>query len=163
MYQKMTRDGRSGERADPWGSFDAYVQLIRALLPRATGVAIFDAAGEMRWTSETTTGPDLALLIEEILPYALADRNSAGDMRVLGGTMPVYACWLRNDSGELLAIVAVVCRANGAIDASGRGFSLAHAFLRPALECMRRDLLARALIDDLTGTVTALDRDLELL
>jgi diguanylate cyclase (GGDEF)-like protein len=163
MYQKMTRDGRSGERADPWGSFEPYVQLIRALLPRATSVAIFDAKGEMRWTNETTTGPDLALLIEEILPNAQDDRASAGELRVLGGTMPVYACWLRNDTGDLLAIVAVVCRANGAVDTDSRGFSLAHAFLRPALECMRRDLLARALIDDLTGTVSALDRDLELL
>jgi diguanylate cyclase (GGDEF)-like protein len=133
------------------------------LLPRASSVAIFDAAGEMRWTNETTTGPDLAQLIEEVLPQARADRTSAGELRVLGGTLPVYACWLRNDTGDLLAIVAVVCRGTGALDADGRGFSLAHAFLRPALEIMRRDLLARALIDDLTGTVTALDRDLELL
>ncbi|HEU4623563.1 MAG TPA: EAL domain-containing protein [Steroidobacteraceae bacterium] len=160
----MTKDGRSGtERAAAWGSFEPYVQLIRALLPRASSVAVFDAAGEMRWTSETTIGPDLVQLIEEILPNARADRSGAGELRVLGGTTPVYACWLRNDNGDLLAILAIVCRGNGSIDSTGRGFSLAHAFLRPALECMRRDLLARALIDDLTGTVTALDRDLELL
>ena len=73
----MTRDGRSGDRADPWGSFEPYVQLIRALLPRASSVAIFDANGEMRWTSETTTGPDLAHLIEELLPNARADRVSS--------------------------------------------------------------------------------------
>ena len=157
-------DGRSAERPDPWGSFEPYVQLIRSLLPRATSVAIFDAAGELRWTSETTTGPDLVHLIEEILPHAREDRAGAGDLRMLAGNVPVYACWLRNDSAELIAIVAVVCRANGAGDAGeSRSFSLTHAFLRPALECMRRDLLARALIDDLTGTVTALDRDLELL
>jgi diguanylate cyclase (GGDEF)-like protein len=157
-------DGRSGERPDPWGSFEPYVQLIRSLLPRATSVAIFDAAGEMRWTSEATIGPDLAQVIEAVLPTALADRSSAGEMRMLGGNLPVYSCWLRNDAGHLIAIVAVVCRANGSGDLTdGRGFSLAHAFLRPALECMRRDLLARALIDDLTGTVSALDRDLELL
>jgi len=159
----MNTGGRSGERPDPWGSFEPYVQLIRSLLPRATSVAIFDADGEMRWTSETTTGPDLVHLIEEILPQAREDRTGAGDLRVLGGNMPVYACWLRDESGDLIAIVAVVCRAGGAADTDGRSFSLTHAFLRPALECMRRDLLARALIDDLTGTVTELDRDLELL
>ena len=160
----MTTDGRSGERPDPWGSFEPYVQLIRSLLPRATSVAIFDGAGEMRWTSETTTGPDLGNLIEEILPNAREDRSHAGELHLLAGNLPVYNCWLRNDAGNLIAIVAVVCRANGSVDHNdGRGFSLAHAFLRPALECMRRDLLARALIDDLTGTVTALDRDLELL
>jgi diguanylate cyclase (GGDEF)-like protein len=161
----MITDGRGGERPDPWGSFEPYVQLIRSLLPRATSVAIFDAAGEMRWTSETTTGPDLAHLIEEILPRASADRTGAGELLMLAGTQPVYTCWLRNDANELLAIVAVVCRASGGVtvDADGRGFALAHAFLRPALECMRRDLLARALIDNLTGAVTSLDRDLELL
>jgi diguanylate cyclase (GGDEF)-like protein len=160
----MTKDGRSGERPDPWGSFEPYVQLIRSLLPRATSVAIFDAAGEMRWTSETTIGPDLAQVIEDSLPTAREDRNSAGELGMLPGNLPVYCCWLRNDAAHLIAIVAVVCRANGSVDLSDeRAFSLAHAFLRPALECMRRDLLARALIDDLTGAVSALDRDLELL
>jgi diguanylate cyclase (GGDEF)-like protein len=159
----MTTNGRSGERPALWGSFEPYVQLIRSLLPRASSVAIFDAQGEMRWSSETTTGPDLAHFIEEILPHARDADDSAGEMRLLGGDQPVYACWLRNDAGELIAIVAVVCRGNGAAEVEGRSFSLAHAFVRPALECMRRDLLARAAIDDLTSTVTSLDRDLELL
>src|SRR5262245_38514781 len=99
----MTTDGRFNGRTDAWGAFEPYVQLIRALLPRAASVAIFDATGEMRWTSETTTGPDLVQLIEEILPHASADRTGAGELRVLGGNQPVYACWLRHDSGELLA------------------------------------------------------------
>jgi diguanylate cyclase (GGDEF)-like protein len=159
----MIREGRSGERPDPWGSFEPYVQLIRSLLPRATGVAIFDAEAELRWTSETTTGPDLGQLIEEVLPHARQDRTGAGDLRMLAGNLPVYMCWLRNEAGDLIAIVAVVCRGNGPVDTDGRGFQLVYALLRPALECMRRDLLARALITNLTTTVTSLDRDLELL
>lgn len=154
---------RTGERPALWGSFEPYVQLIRSLLPRAASVAIFDADGEMRWTSETTTGPDLAQFIEEILPQARADREGCGQLRMLPGELPVYACWLRSDTGDLIAIVAVVCRSNSTADTDGRGFSLAHAFMRPALECMRRDLLARATISDLSSTVTSLDRDLELL
>src|SRR5262245_50679958 len=111
----MITDERNGERPRPWGSFEPYVQLIRSLLPRATSVAIFDAAGEMRWSSETTTGPDLALLVEEILPSARASRDGAGEMRLLGGTHPVYTCWLRDDAGNLLAIVTVVCRSGGSV------------------------------------------------
>jgi diguanylate cyclase (GGDEF)-like protein len=160
----MITEGRNAERPDPWGSFEPYVQLIRSLLPRATSVAIFDAVGELRWTSETTTGPDMVHLIDEVLPHARGDRTGAGDLRMLAGNIPVYVCWLRNDASDLIAIVAVTCRASGPSDApESRSFSLTHAFLRPALECMRRDLLARALIDDLTGTVSSLDRDLELL
>jgi diguanylate cyclase (GGDEF)-like protein len=159
----MTPIGRSAEQSDPWGSFEPYVQLIRSLLPRATSVAIFDAGGDMRWTNETTTGPDLANLVEDALPNARKSKDSAGEMRVLGGSVPVYICWLRNDAGALLAIVAVLSRANGATEADSRGFSLAYALLRPALECLRRDLLARAAIDDLSRSVSSLDKDLELL
>jgi diguanylate cyclase (GGDEF)-like protein len=133
-------------------------------MPRAISVTVFDADGEMRWTSETTTGPDLANLVDDVLPSARQDRTGAGELRMLEGGLPVYFCWLRNDLQSLVAIVAVVCRPNstGESDAS-RSFSLAHAFLRPALECLRRDLLARTLIDDLSKSVTSLDKDLELL
>jgi diguanylate cyclase (GGDEF)-like protein len=153
-----------GERTDPWGSFEPYAQLIRSLMPRAISVTVFDAGGAMRWTSETTTGPDLVNLLEDVMPNARQNYASAGELRVLEGGLPVYFCWLRNDLRALVAIVAVVCRpsSSGESDAA-RSFSLAHAFLRPALECMRRDLLARSLIDDLNRSVTSLDKDLELL
>ena len=153
-----------GERMDPWGSFEPYAQLIRSLMPRAISVSVFDAAGEMRWTSETTTGPDLVNLVGDVLSNARGQRDSAGELRLLEGSLPVYFCWLRNDLKALVAIVAVVCRPNstGESDAA-RSFTLAHSFLRPALECMRRDLLARTLIDDLNRSVTSLDKDLELL
>jgi len=154
------------EAQDPWGSFEPYAQLIRSLLPRATGVALFDAQGEMRWTSETTTGPDLAHLVEAALPTARQDRQSSGETQMLDDA-PVYLFWLRNDSDRLTAIVVVSCRANANAstnaEADARNFSLVQSLLRPALECLRRDLLARAAITDLNRTVTALDKDLELL
>jgi diguanylate cyclase (GGDEF)-like protein len=153
-----------GERTDPWGSFEPYAQLIRSLMPRANSVFVFDAEGELRWTSETTTGPDLVNLVADVLPNARQQSNAAGELRVLEGNLPVYFCWLRNDAQALIAIVAVVCRpsASGELDPA-RSFSLAHAFLRPALECLRRDLIARSLIDDLNRSVTSLDKDLALL
>src|SRR5262245_26561414 len=153
-----------GERTDPWGSFEPYAQLIRSLMPRAVSVTVFDARGEMRWTSETTTGPDLVHLIVDVLPNAQSQPDSPGELRAYDNSPPVYFCWLRNDQKALVAIVAVVCRPSSTAEADPtRSFALAYAFLRPALECMRRDLLARTLIDDLNRSVTSLDKDLELL
>ena len=153
-----------GERTDPWGSFEPYAQLIRSLMPRAISVTVFDANGDMRWTSETTTGPDLANLIVDVLPNARSQRDSAGELRSLEHSPPIYFCWLRNDQQSLVAIVAVVCRPSSSGETDPvRSFALAHAFLRPALECLRRDLLARTLIDDLNRSVTSLDKDLALL
>src|SRR5215831_19021286 len=99
-----------GQRNDPWGSFEPYAQLIRSLMPRAISVTVFDTDGEMRWTSETTTGPDLGNLIVEVLPAARAGADSAGELRCLEGGLPVYFCWVTNDRRQLVAIVAVVCR-----------------------------------------------------
>jgi diguanylate cyclase (GGDEF)-like protein len=156
--------------ADPWDSFEPYVQLIRSLLPRASSVAIFDTKGNLRWSSETTTGPDLINLVDDALSTARTAPDSAGQLRVLEGNMPVYLCWLRDDaarlahgSSGLLAVLAVVCRPTGDQDVDARSFSFAYALLRPAIECLRRDLMARVAIEDLNRTVTALDKDLELL
>ena len=149
--------------AAPRDLFEPYVQLIRSLLPRATSVALFDTKGDLRWSSETTTGPDLPDVVEDALNKARTTPDSAGQLRVLAGNIPVYLCWLRDDSARLLAILAVVCRPTSEQDGDARGFSFAYALLRPALECLRRDLMSRVAIDELNRTVTALDKDLELL
>ena len=159
----MNSAGQSGERLDPWGSFEPYAQLVKSLMPRASSVAVFDTAGELRWSSETTTGPDLIHLVDETLAAARADKGNAGEVRMLDGNVPVYLFWLRNDADRLVAIIAILCKANGAADGDSRSFSLVQALLRPALECLRRDLLARAAITDLNRTVHALDKDLEML
>src|SRR5512142_2565039 len=93
---------------DPWGSFEPYVQLVRSLLPRATSVSLFDAAGAMRWSSETTTGPDLLDVVENALG---ANRTPQGPglMRLLDGNVPVYLWWVRDDAEQLLGVVAVLC------------------------------------------------------
>lgn len=159
----MNSAGQSGERPDPWGSFDPYAQLVKSLMPRASSIAVFDTSGELRWSSETTTGPDLVHLVEETLTAARSDKGNAGEVRTLDGNVPVYLFWLRNDADNLVAIVAILCKATGGTEGDSRSFSLVQALLRPALECLRRDLLARAAITDLSKTVHALDKDLELL
>jgi len=148
---------------DPWGSFDPYAQLVKSLMPRASSVAVFDTLGELRWSSETTTGPDLVHLVEQTLHAASTDKGNAGEVRMLEGNVPVYLFWLRSDADDLVAIVAILCKASNPADGDSRSFSLVQALLRPALECLRRDLLSRAAITDLNRTVHALDKDLELL
>jgi len=159
----MTDLHQSAPAPDPWGSFEPYVQLVRSLLPRANSVALYDAAGELRWSSETTTGPDLHHLIENALAAGGASPQGPGLMRTLDGNQPVYLCWIRDDSELLIGVVVVVCRQCSDPEAEGRGFPFAHSLLRPALECLRRDLISRAAIDHLHRTVSSRDKDLELL
>jgi diguanylate cyclase (GGDEF)-like protein len=148
---------------DPWGSFEPYVQLVRSLLPRASGVSLFDATGAMRWASETTTGPDFHSLVEDALTAGGPRPQGPGLLRMLDGNLPVYLFWIRNEAEELIGIVAVTCKQNGNAESEAQEFSFKHALLRPVLECLRRDLLSRAAIDHLSRTVTSRDRDLELL
>jgi len=148
---------------DPWGSFEPYVQLVRSLLPRATGVSLFDATGAMRWSSETTTGPDFFSLVEAAVTTAGPRPQGPGLVRMLDRNLPVYLFWIRDEAEELIGIVAVMCRQGGSADAEGSEFSFKHALLRPVLECLRRDLLSRAAIEHLSRTVDSRDRDLEML
>jgi diguanylate cyclase (GGDEF)-like protein len=156
-------EGDNTPTANPWDCSEPYVQLIRSLLPRASSVALFDTKGELCWSSETTTGPDLLNVVDDTLTRARSGTEDAGQQRLLAGNHPVYLFWLRGDSAQLLAVVAVVCRPTSDQDGDARSFSFAYGLLRPALECLRRDLMARTAINELNRTVSALDKDLKLL
>jgi len=156
----MSAAGKQSGETNHWGSFEPYAQLVISQLPRAASVTLFDSKGELRWSTDPTTGPDLVTMVDETLALAERGPDSHGELRLLDGGLPVYVCWLRTDSGSLMAILAIACRA---ADTEARSFALVHALLRPALECLRRDLLARAAIFDLGHQVSSLDKDLELL
>jgi diguanylate cyclase (GGDEF)-like protein len=147
--------------AEPWDDFEPYVKLFKSLLPRTSGVALFDSQGKLRWSSETAVGPDLLNVVDDALLAGRDVSDSAGTFRVLEGNLPVYLCWLRDDAARRLAVLTVVCRPEQ--DVGTRSFSFAYALLRPAIECLRRDLMARVAIEELNRTVMALDKDLELL
>src|SRR5581483_5489305 len=119
--------------------------------------------GTLRWSSEPTTGPDFHSLVEDALDSYVRSPQGQGLMRMLDGNMPVYLFWIRDDAEQLIGVVAVICRQTNDPEAENRGFAFAHSLLRPVLECLRRDLLSRAAIEQLSRTVTARDRDLELL
>jgi diguanylate cyclase (GGDEF)-like protein len=143
--------------------FAPYFRLVRSLLPRASSLGIFSVGGELLWSSDTMTGPDLLNVVEDALMAAQSSEGGAGQLRTLEGDLPVYLCSLRDDAGGLLAIAAVVCRPNESGDRKHQDFSFAHSLLAPALECLRREFIAGANIDELNGTLAELNRDLELL
>src|SRR6516162_3519900 len=149
--------GQPGERFDP------YVRLIRSLLPRTSCVAMFGPSGELLWTTETMTGPDLANIVDDALLSTRANPDSAGQMRFLPGNLPVYLWALRDDERQLLSLLSVVGRPNDALDKRSPDFAFVCQLLAPAVECLRRELIARATIEELTHTVGGLDKDLNLL
>src|SRR5215831_6820389 len=149
--------GQPGERFEP------YVRLIRSLLPRTSCVAMFGPAGELLWSTETTTGPELMNIVDDALLSTRANPDSAGQMRLLAGNLPVYLWALRDDERQLLALLTVVGRAYEANDRRNQEFSFVGQLLAPAVECLRREMIARAAIEELTHTVGGLDKDLNLL
>ncbi|HTY49606.1 MAG TPA: EAL domain-containing protein [Steroidobacteraceae bacterium] len=156
----MTSPPVQDERPEPWGSLEPFAQLFRALLPRASSIALYSADGQLRWSSDTT-GPDVTAVVEGVLPAAKADAAAVGDVRIIGGQAG-YLFWLRHDEGALLAGVAVLCRSSSS-ESEPRSFAFVHSLLRPALECLRRDLLAREAAGELGERADALERDLDMI
>jgi diguanylate cyclase (GGDEF)-like protein len=147
----------------PGARFEPYVRLVRSLLPRTSSVALFGAAGELHWSTDTMTGPDLTNAVEDALLAARSSPTSGGQQRLLVGNLPVYLCPLRDDAQQLLGLLAIVSRANETQDKKNQDFSLVGSLIAPAIECLRRELIARATIDELNQTVGGLDKDLNLL
>ncbi|HEX5461412.1 MAG TPA: bifunctional diguanylate cyclase/phosphodiesterase [Steroidobacteraceae bacterium] len=144
-----------GKLPDAWGGFEPYAQLCRSLLPRTHGVSIFDVRGALRWSNDAAAAA-LGPLVNGALAVIESAPESAGELHVLPGDAPVYLCWIRDDARHVLACVAIACSPGSDRDAESRSFALVHPLLKPALECFRRDLLARITIGRLKRAVTEL-------
>jgi diguanylate cyclase (GGDEF)-like protein len=147
----------------PGARFDPYVRLLRSLLPRTSCVAMFGPAGDLTWSTDTMTGPDLMNIVDDALLTARSNPDSAGQLRLLAGTQPVYLCALRDEAQQLVALLAIMCRPHDGQEKRAHDFNFAYSLMAPALECLRRDLVAHARIEDLTATVGGLDENLNLL
>jgi diguanylate cyclase (GGDEF)-like protein len=147
-------------------SMEPYAQLVRSLLPRATSVSLFDNTGKLLWGSAASTNPDLFALVLQAIAHLDGshgkDGECAGQHCALPDDGPAYLFWLRDGAGSVAAVVAVVCN-RIRVDADVLPFSYVYDHLKPALELLRRDLLARADIDMLNESLVARDKDLELL
>ena len=161
MFVGMTAPVSKEASNDVWASLEPFAQLFRAMMPRAANIAVFNAAGKMRWSNDATIGPDLGSRVDAMLPVARDPASGDGTLEMLGG-QPSYLFWIRGDDRTLLAVVAVSTRP-APNESEPRGFSFAHSLLRPALECLRRELLTMNIIEDLKSSVNELDEDLELL
>jgi diguanylate cyclase (GGDEF)-like protein len=147
----------------PGVRFDPFVRLVRSLLPRTSCVALFGPSGELMWSTDTMIGPDLINIVDDALLSAAANPGGAGQLRLLAGNLPVYLCSLRDEAQQLLAILAIVCRAPDSHERKIPDFTFAYSLLSPVLECLRRDLITHATIEELNQTVGGLDKDLNLL
>jgi diguanylate cyclase (GGDEF)-like protein len=143
-----------------WSSLEPYVQLVRALMPRAAHVAVFNPAGELKFLSDASAGPDLYAAVQAALSGAAMDVTSEGEVQRLPDQCANYYFWLR-DIDKLVAIVAVTTKAGG--NQEPPAFKFVQSLLRPALECLRRDLGAQTRIEQLTESLTVRDRDLDVL
>ncbi|MBV9620294.1 MAG: EAL domain-containing protein [Gammaproteobacteria bacterium] len=144
----------------PGVRFEPYVRLIRSLLPRTTAVAMFGTAGEIIWSTETLSGPDLINVVDDALLAASTNPASPGQLRLLEGGLPVLLCPLRDEAQKLLALLAVLTRAE---ERRAPEFNFGYSLIAPALECLRRELIAQTTIAELNQTVGGLDKDLTLL
>jgi diguanylate cyclase (GGDEF)-like protein len=163
-HNKTTPEGRpSGSPEAPkgsegWAGLDVYAQLCRSLLPRVRDLAVFDARGRLRWSSDPAAGTQLEPLVGRALAAASRAPESAGDLHLLPGNVPAYLFWMADGSRRPLAIVALACTAIGEGETEARSFTFVHAILKPALECLRRDLLARLTVGKLKRAMAELDK-----
>ncbi len=145
-----------------WRGLEPYAQLLRSLLPRAEHVWVFDAANQLRWTSEQMTGPDLPQLIEAATERARQDVALQGELLLTDhDAAPLYLWWLRTDDGVVLATVVVSSRRHRG--AEPQRFSLVNSLLRPAIECLRRELVSQSSLVELAQRLATRDKDMDLL
>ena len=87
--------GRPGPRFEP------YVRLVHCLLPRTSYVAMFGPAGDVMWSTEPVTGPDLMNVVDDALLSTRSNPESPGSRRTWPGHVPVYLCSLDPKSTRL--------------------------------------------------------------
>jgi diguanylate cyclase (GGDEF)-like protein len=149
--------------ADP--SLEPYAQLLRALLPRMNSLSVFNALGQLHWSTEISVEPALQALLPATIRKAEAEPAVSGEQCMAGGE-PTYLFWLRRDDGVLpstpFAVVAI-CFKPGNADADLRAFSFVQQLVKPGIECLRRELMARDKILNLNSSLLEQDNDLDML
>jgi diguanylate cyclase (GGDEF)-like protein len=150
----------SSNKSSYWSALEPYAQLIGALVPRAVGISAFDTKGELRWTSEDSGNAELPHLVQQSIAASSNRLLEHGERVVLSGESPVYLFWLRDDARNLVCVLAVAWRSG---ESEQRTFVFVHALVKPALECLRRELLARTNIAQLNEAVGDRDQDLDAL
>jgi diguanylate cyclase (GGDEF)-like protein len=154
-----------GRPATAASSLEPYAQLLRALLPRMDTMNVFNSRGELYWSSELAIGSELGGIVASSIGAAEVEPAASGEQRMVRGE-PVYFFWLRRDDGSMpptpFAVVAISLR-HSSNEHEQRSFSFVQAMVKPAIECLRRELLARDEILNLQSSILEQDNDLEML
>jgi diguanylate cyclase (GGDEF)-like protein len=140
-------------------NLDPYGQLLRMLMPRAVGIGFYDARANPLWIAGGYEGPDPLPLVQA----ALARVPPATTARIDGFIQdhegaPAYVFRLRSEAGDVIAVATLLTR-----DGENRPYSFVQSLVQPALECLQRELEARASVDHLTADLQSRDDDMDLL
>jgi len=128
---------------DLWSDYAPYAQLVGALLPRATGITVFETSGDVRWTSEEHVAPALPQLVKQAL--TAAEGIPAAGLRVqVTSSEPAYLFWLHDAADEISAVLSVGWRSG---ETEQRTFAFVHSMVRPVLDCLRRELALQDLLE----------------
>ena len=143
--------------------FETYTQLLRALLPRMTGLSIFDARSEVIWSSDMVADTALAQLVGESMRSAAEEPGVPGVC--ISDGEPIYIFWLcRPGVSALMApFAAAVVRCKAGQPSELRTLAFVYALVRPALDILTRELLSREKIVNLSGSLAEQDQDLDML
>ncbi len=121
----MTAPAPANVPGNPWTSLDPYAQVLRALLPRMTHLSVFNASGDLHWSSEMSVDSEVLNLIPETLRAAASNPSGPGQ-QAMAGQEQVYLFWLRRDDGmpNATPFAIVVLGTRGSADTERRAFLL---------------------------------------
>ena len=143
-------------------TFDPYGQLVKMLLPRAQSIAIYDRMGLPVWLNDGLDSPELHRILQEALTQEMSQAGAEdGYAESVDRDHCAYVFLLRDPQDQLIGAVGVLCRESRQ-GSDPRPFQLVHGLLRPALECLQRELVSQYCIGDLQRSLMVRDRDLEL-
>jgi diguanylate cyclase (GGDEF)-like protein len=142
-------------------SLDPYGQLLQMLMPRAHAIAIHDALGVTVWITDVEDS-ELQTLLQHAQSSEAAEQGAigAGFAEPLPGEQIGYLFALRDAAGTMIGSVGMISRESRG---EPRPFALVQTLLRPALQCLERELASQSSIGALQRSLDVRDRDLELL
>ena len=150
-----------GSAAD--ASFDPYGRLLRMLVPRLAGVVVHDGFANLVWASDEFDLADEPNVIKEAIANALSDTTEfAGIMRLLNDDRAVYSFAVRGEQIDLLGVVSLIARLSTST-AGARPLQTVRQLVRPALECLRRELALRSMLGSRERDLNVRERDLDLM
>jgi diguanylate cyclase (GGDEF)-like protein len=147
-------DTTSGTSPPTLGSsWTTYVGLFRALLPRASGINLYDERGELLWATDLSKSREISVMVARKMAHATAHPEMPGHSQLIGSTA-TYLFWIRRNEAAgntaPIATVAVRLRSGGNFESCSLGF--VHQIVKPAIDCLRRDLLALEEIERLRSS-----------